>query len=239
MAFFKPALIIVDFQEDFCPPNGSLAVANGGDIAPVVNQLLDLPFVVKVATKDWHPPDHISFASNHKDAKAFQTSITIQNPLNDEETETTLLWPDHCIQNTPGSQLVPELHINKITHIVEKGTDKRVEMYSAFQDPFPTPVSKSSLAHLLKSVGVTHCYVVGLAYDYCVKYTAIDAAKEGFKTFIIREGTKPVDPSPENIAKLETALQEAGVSLIGHEDAELKRIQNLPPPDAVASSHGI
>jgi nicotinamidase-related amidase len=227
MAFFKPALIVVDFQEDFCPPNGSLAVKDGGNIAPIVNELLDMPFVIKVATKDWHPPDHISFASNHENAKPFETKITIQNPLNSEETETTLLWPDHCIQDTPGSQLVPELNTDKITHIVEKGTDKRVEMYSAFQDPFPTPVSKSTLANLLKSNSITHCYVVGLAFDYCVKYTAIDAVKEGFKTYIVWEGTKPVDPSPLAVTTCQADLAKAGVNCISFQNVEIDRVRKL------------
>src|SRR5271170_205 len=112
---FKPALIVVDVQEDFCPPvslpsyfhlpadnkqNGSLAVTNGRDIIPTVNKLLDLPFVIKIATKDWHPADHISFASNHTDKQPFTDLTTIINPSNAAETYETRLWPDHCIQNT-------------------------------------------------------------------------------------------------------------------------------------------
>ncbi|KAF4630294.1 hypothetical protein G7Y89_g7848 [Cudoniella acicularis] len=121
---FKPALIIVDLQEDFCPPNGSLAVPNGRTIIPTVNKLLTLPFALKIATKDWHPADHISFASNHANKKPYVDFTTIVNPANASETYETRLWPDHCIQNTPGAELVKELEVEKVDKIVEKGMRK-------------------------------------------------------------------------------------------------------------------
>jgi len=225
---FKPALIVVDFQEDFCPPNGSLAVQDGREIAPIVNHLLSLPFVLKVATKDWHPQDHISFASNHPPPKnvPFTSEVTIKNPHNPSETQTTRLWPDHCVQGTKGAELVPELDRAKIDHIIEKGQDKRVEMYSAFADPFISPtVSKSDLEAVLKDKGMTHVYCVGLAMDYCVKFTAIHAAEAGFATFIINEGTKAVDPTSWDTVK--SQLKQAGVEMVGADSKQVGEVAKL------------
>ena len=208
--------------------NGSLAVEHGRTIVTLLNQLLDLPFHLKVATKDFHPRDHISFASNHPppDNKPFESLITITNPLNPEERQETQLWPDHCVQGTRGSELLPELHVHKVDEIVEKGMDKRVEMYSAFADPFRSPcVSRSGLAKLLRDKGVTDVFVAGLAADYCVKYTALDAVKEGFKTRVIGEATKAVAPSSMNEVLREYA--EAGVEVIEREDESLKRVRGL------------
>jgi len=161
----------------------------------VVNALLRLPaFVTRVATKDWHPGDHISFASNHATKIPFADSCMVVNPNNPRESYETRLWPVHCVQGTPGAELVPELERGLIDRVVEKGTDARVEMYSAFYDPFTSPrVSDSGLRDELKGKGVTDVYVVGLAGDYCVKHTALDAAAEGFRTFVVEEGTRAVD----------------------------------------------
>ncbi|CRK11620.1 hypothetical protein BN1723_009433 [Verticillium longisporum] len=189
---FQPALIVVDFQEDFCPPHGSLAVADGRDITPIVNSLLSLPFVAKIATKDWHPADHISFASNHADASPFTSTTTITNPANPSESYASRLWPVHCVQNTSGASLVPELEAHRLTATVEKGHVRDVEMYSAFRDPYG--VVDSGLAETLQGQGVTDVFIVGLAGDYCVKCTAVDAAREGFRTCVVEEGTRCVEP---------------------------------------------
>ncbi|KAK4129158.1 nicotinamidase [Parathielavia appendiculata] len=199
---FRPALLVVDMQEDFCPPNGALPVPEGRSIIPLINTLLSLPtFHLKIATKDWHPPDHISFASNHTNTtthttkRPFLDTTTITNPHNPSETYTTRLWPVHCVQSTPGASLVPELATAQLTHTIEKGQDPRVEMYSAFYSPLKDPrVSDSGLAALLRSHGITHVYVVGLAADYCVRCTAEDAVAEGFETYVVEEGTRAVDP---------------------------------------------
>ncbi|KAF2840888.1 Isochorismatase hydrolase [Patellaria atrata CBS 101060] len=224
---FKPAIVVVDLQNDFCPPNGSLAVAGGRDIAPLINDLLSLPFALKVATKDFHPQDHISFASNHPapDNKPFESFVTITNPLNSSETEVSRLWPDHCVQGTPGSELIEELDKNKINVIIEKGQDKRVEMYSAFADPFPTTVSSSRLGKTLKDADITHVYCVGIATDYCVKYTALDSAKEGFVTYFIEDATKPVDPSAVDDVRNE--LQKFGVTFIQSQSEEVQKVRSL------------
>lgn len=206
--------------------NGSLAVSNGRDIVPIINQLLVLPFTVKIATKDWHPADHISFASNHPSKKPFTDFTTITNPTNPSESYKTRLWPDHCIQNTPGAELVPELQIEKVDKVIEKGQRREVEMYSAFYDPLEKPrVSDSGLAELLKEKEVTDVYVVGLAADYCVQATARDAKKEGFRTLIIEEATKPVDESAWEGMQVE--LYKIGVEVVKLHGEEVARVEKL------------
>ncbi|KAF2822619.1 Isochorismatase hydrolase [Ophiobolus disseminans] len=225
---FKPALVIVDVQEDFCPPNGALAVAGGREIVPTINELLALPFALKVATKDFHPRDHISFASNHPapNNKPFKSTIIIKNPHNPNESQETQLWPDHCVQGTKGSELVPELDVSKVDKIVNKGLDKRVEMYSAFADPFKNPcVARSDLSQSLREVGVTDVYVVGLAADYCVKATAIDSQKEGFKTWVVGDATKAVDPS--SLGKVHEEYARLGVAVVAKDSPEVRKVKNL------------
>jgi nicotinamidase-related amidase len=203
-------------------------VAGGRDIVPTINELLSLPFAIKVATKDFHPQDHISFASNHPapNNKPFESMVKITNPQNPDESQETRLWPNHCVQGTKGSELLPELDVGRVDKIVEKGQDKRVEMYSAFADPFTSPcVARSDLANTLKDAGVTDVFVVGLAADYCVKFTAIDAQKEGFKTWVIGEATKAVDPS--SLGDVHKEYERVGVSVIGRDDAQLRRVKEL------------
>ncbi|KAH9862753.1 hypothetical protein J1614_010846 [Plenodomus biglobosus] len=225
---FKPALVVVDMQQDFCPPNGALAVAGGRDMVPTINTLLSLPFTLKVATKDFHPRDHISFASNHPAPHntPFESTTVITNPHNPSESIETRLWPDHCVQGTPGAELVPELDVSKIDRIVEKGQDKRVEMYSAFADPFTSPcVARSDLAKTLRDAGITDVYCVGLAADYCVKHTALDAQKEGFRTWVVSEAVKAVDPS--SLEEVHREYEKAGVRVVGMDDNEVQRVRDL------------
>lgn len=194
---------------------------------PAINELLALPFVLRVATKDFHPPDHISFASNHAapNNKPFVSKATITNPLNAAETQETQLWPDHCVQGTPGAELLPELDVSKVDRVVEKGQDKRVEMYSAFADPFPSPCAQSDLADTLKSAGITDVYVAGLAADYCVRFTALDAQKHGFKTWVIGEATKAVDPS--SLDEVYKGYDEVGIKVIGKDDTQVQKVREL------------
>ncbi|KAJ4364106.1 NAD(+) salvage pathway protein [Neocucurbitaria cava] len=226
---FKPALIVVDVQEDFCPPNGALAVAGGRDIVPTINALLALPFALKMATKDFHPQDHISFASNHPapNNRPFESVITIKNPHNPDETQETRLWPDHCVQGTKGAELLPELDTSRVDRTIEKGQDKRVEMYSAFADPFQSPcVANSGLANTLRDAGITDVYVVGLAADYCVKYTALDAQKEGFRTWVIGEATKAVEPS--SLEAVHNEYEKVGVAVIGMDNVAVQKVKAQP-----------
>ncbi|RDL42524.1 uncharacterized protein BP5553_02503 [Venustampulla echinocandica] len=221
---FKPALIVVDVQDDFCPPNGTLAVPNGRAIIPTVNHLLTLPFAVKIATKDWHPRDHISFASNHVGKRPFVDFTTVVNPENPEETYETRLWPDHCIQNTSGAELLSELDVRGVDLVVEKGMRREVEMYSAFFDPLKSPrACDSGLADVLRERGVTDVFVVGLAFDYCVQATAMDSKAEGFTTCVVREGTKAVDEG--TWGTVETSLEDVGVKVVGLDGEEVRRVK--------------
>ncbi|TGO29347.1 hypothetical protein BPAE_0016g00710 [Botrytis paeoniae] len=225
-SIFKPALIVVDLQEDFLPPNGSLAVTNGRDTIPIINNLLSLPFHLKVATKDWHPSNHTSFASNHTGKQPFTDFTTITNPSNASETYQTRLWPPHCIQDTLGSEFPFELDTTKFTQTIFKGQNPDVEVYSAFYDPLKSPrCSDSGLATHLNNEGITHVYVVGLAADYCVKCTAEDSAEEGFDTFILEEGTRAVDPKSWETMKLGLKGVKV-VSVTGEEVNQVRRLGN-------------
>ncbi|KAK8240596.1 pyrazinamidase/nicotinamidase-like protein [Phyllosticta capitalensis] len=225
---FVPALIVVDVQEDFCPPNGALAVPTGRAVAAPINTLLTLPFALKIATKDFHPPSHISFASNHAapDNVPFASSVTIVNPLNAAETYSTRLWPVHCVQGTPGAQLIPELDTARLDGVVEKGMDARVEMYSAFADPFRAPcVASSSLEQRLRDRGVTDVFVVGLAMDYCVRYTAEDAVERGWRTWVVEEGTRAVDAG--NWDGVQREMEGRGISFVKMDGEEVGRVRAL------------
>ncbi|KAL2271344.1 hypothetical protein VTJ83DRAFT_715 [Remersonia thermophila] len=247
---FRPALLVIDMQEDFCPPSGALAVASGRDIIPLINRLLALPTIpLKIATKDWHPPNHVSFAANHplddglppsssssspsssSDAnphpkptkRPFLDTTVIANPRNPSERYTTRLWPVHCVQHTPGASLVPELDVSRVQHVIEKGTSPDVEMYSAFCPPLRDPkVSDSGLAALLRENGTTHVYVVGLAGDYCVRSTAEDAVREGFVAYVVEEATKAVDPGLWEDVKKE--MEEKGVRVVSVDGPEVRRL---------------
>ncbi|KAF3069449.1 Nicotinamidase [Trichoderma lentiforme] len=221
---FKPALIIVDLQEDFCPPNGSLAVPEGRAIAPIVNSLLSLPFAIKIATRDNHPQNHISFAENHPGATPFKSYHTIIHPTDPTKSDTTLLWPTHCVQGTSGADLVPELDAEKVDVVVDKGMDARVEMYSAFYDPMR--VSVSELGERLKEESVTDVFVVGLAADYCVRATAESAAEEGYRTFIVEEGTRPVMREIWE-AEGKKAVEGKGVKIVSVDGEEVAKVRKL------------
>ncbi|MDQ7032073.1 MAG: bifunctional nicotinamidase/pyrazinamidase [Desulfonauticus sp.] len=198
----KKALILIDIQNDFCP-QGSLPVPDGDKIVPVVNELMDKNFDLIVATKDWHPPKHISFARTH-DKKVGEV-IEIQG-------QKQILWPDHCIQNTWGAEFHPNLKANKIHKIVFKGTDPHIDSYSGFFDN--AKLKNTELDDVLKSNQITHVYLVGLATDYCVKFTAIDALNLGYQTFVILDGCKAVNLQPEDEQKTIQDLKSRGIKII-------------------------
>ena len=196
---------------------------------PVINDLLRQSFVFKVATKDHHPRDHISFASNHEDKQPFTSFATIRNPNNLDEAYESRLWPDHCVVGTAGNELVKELDIEKVDLILEKGTDPRVEMYSVFRPPLTNPPlreSESGLEGTLKEKGVTDVYFVGLAGDYCVRFSAIDCAKAkdaGWNTYVIEEGIRCVDPGA-GWEEARAEMLDAGVKIVGIKDDIVQRI---------------
>ncbi|KAI6784612.1 pyrazinamidase/nicotinamidase [Emericellopsis cladophorae] len=216
----KAALIVVDFQNDFTPPHGALAVPDGTDITDSINTLLTYPFALKVATRDFHPKTHISFAANHRNCQPFSSSIKVSNPNDETQSYEATLWPVHCVQGTWGVELVDDLDKDSLDTVVDKGKDERIEMYSAFHDPFRIEVSP--LESLLKDKGVTAVYVVGLAADFCVKATAEHALEAGFETYVVEEGTKPV--MPEKWADMRQSLIDKGVKMVSMHNEEVRRV---------------
>lgn len=184
----------------------------------MINHLLSLPYTLKIATKDFHPYDHVSFYTSHADPnmKPFGSSTPITNPYNPSESKEISIWPMHCVQDTEGAQLIPELDAAKFDVILEKGKDKSVEMFSAFADVFGNKTEDASLdlSGLLKSHGIDCVHVVGLAGDFCVKYTALDAQKEGFEVFVISEGVRSVDEGSEGWGATVKILQDAKVKIV-------------------------
>ncbi|ETN37554.1 uncharacterized protein HMPREF1541_07176 [Cyphellophora europaea CBS 101466] len=232
MASSKTGLIVVDMQNDFCPPDGSLAVTGARDTIPLINKLLESPlFEIKVATQDYHPKDHVSFSDNHEapNNKPFESFIDMANLVANkpEETMKQRLWPVHCVQGTKGADIVDGLLTDKVDLFLKKGMDPRVEMYSAFADSFGNLTSgtggvSDDLAKILKDRGVTDVLVVGVAGDYCVKYTALDAAKSGFNVSVIEDAQRCVDPSAWNEVKSDFA--NANVKVVAMDGVEAQRV---------------
>jgi len=183
------ALIVVDAQNDFCP-GGSLAVPDGDKIVPVINELLP-KFDLIIFTKDWHPNDMEAFASNHKDKQPFETYT---NTKGKEDT----LWPNHCVQGTPGADLHEDINFGSINgdfYIFKKGMNTKDHPYSAF--------GAEGLKDFLEERNVHQLFVVGLALDYCVKDTLIDSIKEGFETILVLDGTRGIMEEGSKKAKEE------------------------------------
>ena len=203
----------------------------GRDIAPNINSLLALPFVLKIATKDAHPPGHVSFATSHSpEHKAFESVFKISNPSDETQSYEIPLWPPHCVQGTKGAEIIPEIDMSKIDKIIEKGKDSRVEMFSAFADVFGTKspgAASQDLAELLKHAGISHVFIVGLAGDYCVKCTALDAKKEGFEVYVVQEGTRSVNAGEKGWGATTKELGEAGIEIISIDGTEVERVKSL------------
>ncbi|NAW51857.1 bifunctional nicotinamidase/pyrazinamidase [Elizabethkingia argentiflava] len=183
----KKALIIVDVQNDFCE-GGTLAVSGAHEIIPYINSLMeDDTYSQIILTQDYHPPHHKSFASHHN--KKVGESI-ILNGI------PQFMWPDHCVQGTWGAEFHPQLHYPKASHIIQKGTNPEIDSYSAFQDNHQ--LTKTGLTDFLRSHDIELVEVAGLALDYCVRATCLDAAQEGFITCLHFQGTRAVNIKPEN-----------------------------------------
>ena len=187
------ALLLIDVQPDFMP-GGALPVTGSDEILPLLNQLQP-QFDLVVATQDWHPAGHQSFASSHPGRAVFDQIDLHGLPQ--------VLWPDHCVQGTPGAVLHPALHTNHIEAIFRKGTDPAIDSYSAF---FDNGHRKSTgLADYLRGRGITAVHVAGLAADYCVYFSALDALREGFATFLIEDATRAIDAAGFARAKADFA----------------------------------
>jgi nicotinamidase-related amidase len=187
---FVPALIVVDMQHDFV--HGSLAVPGAEAIIDTVNKVISLPgFKLKVATQDSHPNNHISFASTHN--KPTFSTVTIYHPedsLDKTKGIEQVLWPDHCVANTIGANFVKGLKSDSFDAIIHKGTHSHIESYSAFRDIWNK--GETELPELLLKEKITDIFFVGLAGDYCVKYTAIDALDYGYNTWVVSDGIKSI-----------------------------------------------
>ena len=175
------ALVIVDLQNDFLP-GGSLAVPEGDQIIESINETMD-NYDLIIATKDWHPLDHISFASNHQNKKVGD-KIRINNI-------DQILWPNHCVQESFGSEFPKSLNFSKIKKVIYKGQNPNIDSYSGFYDNFKE--ASTGLTNFLKENKVEKVDFVGLATEFCVKFTALDSVREGFYTRVITKCTKGID----------------------------------------------
>ncbi len=202
------ALIVVDVQRDFCP-GGSLAVPNGSEVVEVANELKD-KFDLVVYSRDWHPKDHCSFAANHN--KDVGTVIEVGGL-------SQIMWPTHCVQESDGADFAEGLDIPEKAHIIDKGVDSGIDSYSAFFDN--GGVRATGLGELLSEKGVTEVYILGLATDYCVKFTALDARKLGFTTYLVEDGCRGVELAAGDIAKAISDMEEAGVKILQSEEIKL------------------
>jgi nicotinamidase/pyrazinamidase len=195
-------LILVDIQNDFLP-GGALAVSDGDAIVPVVNRVLP-QFDLVVATQDWHPADHGSFAVNHAGRKVFE-----QVDLNGLPQT---LWPAHCVQHTGGALFAPGLATRGIARVFPKGEDPAVDSYSGFFDNGRRRAT--GLGDWLKAQGARDLWICGLATDYCVKFTALDALREGFTVNVLCPACRGVNLGPDDVAKAFAAMAAAGARLV-------------------------
>lgn len=196
------ALILVDIQNDFCP-GGALAVPEGDAVVPIANRVMS-KFPLVVATQDAHPSTHKSFAVNHPGKNPYEVI--------DLEGLPQVLWPEHCVAGSIGFEFHPELDLSRVAAIFPKGTDPAIDSYSGFFDNGHRKAT--GLGEYLRSKQVDEVFVMGLATDYCVKATAIDAAQLGLKTTVIEDGCRGVGLQPNDIDDAKAELRAAGVTFV-------------------------
>jgi len=202
------ALIVVDVQNDFCP-GGALAVPDGDAVVPVINRLMRI-FPIVVATQDWHPEGHISFASRHEGKNPFEV-IEIQG------TEQ-MLWPDHCVEGTAGAAFHPGLDATPLRCVLRKGTNREVDSYSAFAEN--DRKTTTGLAGLLRELGVKRIFVSGLATDVCVLATALDGHSAGFQVAVLEDACRPVDVPPGNLDRALEEMRGRGVLILQSDELQ-------------------
>jgi nicotinamidase/pyrazinamidase len=196
------ALIIVDLQNDFLP-GGALPVPHSDEVIQLANEL-QRKFELVLATKDWHPPDHGSFAANHPGEKPGDRIIL--------DGIEQILWPVHCVRNTQGAEFAPSFDISRIAHIFHKGTERNIDSYSTFFDNAHR--RHTGLAHYLEKRGIKDIYLMGLALDYCVKYSTLDARHLGLNTYVIVDGCRGIELKPGDIARALDEMKHAGAILL-------------------------
>ena len=195
-------LLLVDIQNDFLPPAGAMAVPEGDQIIAVANAASEAAEHV-VATQDWHPADHGSFASQHEGVEIGQVFQLDGLPQ--------IGWPDHCIQDSRGADFAAALHTDKIDHVTRKGTDRRIDSYSGF---FDNGHRKATDLHdYLQSVGASELTVMGLATDYCVKFTVLDALELGYRVNVVLAGCRGVELNPGDVQRAIAELESAGATV--------------------------
>ncbi|MBV9565372.1 MAG: bifunctional nicotinamidase/pyrazinamidase [Bradyrhizobium sp.] len=200
----RDVLVIVDVQNDFCTA-GRLAVPGGEEVVPAINRLAD-KFENVVLTQDWHPADHISFASNHPGKHPFETIEVSYG--------TQVLWPDHCIQASAGAAFHEALEISRVNLVIRKGFRRGIDSYSAFyENDHTTP---TGLAGYLRERGLKIPYFVGLAFDFCVRYSAEDARRAGFEAVVIEDACRGIDLGG-SVAATRESLAALGIPVVAAE----------------------
>lgn len=198
-------LLVIDVQNDFCP-GGALAVPDGDAVIPVINHVAR-HFEHVLLTQDWHTPNHFSFASAHPGKKPFEQIETSYGPQT--------LWPDHCVRDSHGARLHTSLHLPAAELILRKGFHPGIDSYSAFfENDRTTP---TGLAGYLRERGLTRVFLTGLAYDYCVGYSALDAQRLGFSATILRDACRAIDLNG-SVAAMDRQFAQAGVQLLNAAD---------------------
>jgi nicotinamidase/pyrazinamidase len=177
----RDVLLVVDIQNDFCP-GGNLAVPRGDEVVPLINALA-VKFAHVVLTQDWHPPGHLSFASSHPGKKPYDFIEVTYG--------AQILWPDHCVQGTKGAAFRDDLKITPAELVLRKGYHREIDSYSAFYEN--DRETHTGLAGYLRERGFTRVFLAGLAFDFCVRYSADDAHREGFETVVIEDGCRAID----------------------------------------------
>ena len=197
----KTALLVIDVQNDFCPA-GALEVAGGNEIIPYINEEM-AKYDCVVLTQDWHPKGHSSFATSHEGKNPLEL---IKMPYGDQ-----VLWPDHCVQGSKGAEFHPELNIEQANAIIRKGSDPRIDSYSAFfENDRKTP---TGLDGYFKSLEIENINLVGLATDFCVNYSAQDAANLGYKVSVLEKMCRAIDLNG-SLAAAKSEMQDCGVEFI-------------------------
>ena len=194
-------LLVIDVQNDFCP-GGALAVADGDGVVPVINRLARR-FDHVVLTQDWHPPGHSSFAASHAGSAPFETIARPYGPQT--------LWPDHCVQGTAGAAFHPQLMTDKAELVIRKGFRPAIDSYSAFFEN--DRITPTGLSGYLRERGLKRIFLVGLATDYCVNYSALDARRLGFDTVVVGSACRAIDLAG-SLAVAQAAMAKAGVQAI-------------------------
>jgi len=195
------ALLVIDVQNDFCP-GGSLAVEQGDEVVPVINGLLSR-FPLVVATQDWHPPDHVSFASSHPGHK----TLDVVQAGGIEQ----VLWPDHCVRGTHGAELHPRLDASRVGLVLRKGMRTVLDSYSAFFENDRR--TDTGLRHYLKGMHVRELVICGLATDYCVLASAMDARRLGLRVTVVSDACRGVDFPKGSVAKAMETMRKAGIRI--------------------------